>query len=124
MAIAVDVVYQGGTAKTWGCAGPTVRVPVNSGFGASPVGLVTATDLKHHRWHYLRRRGATQIWAMGAGTQIIMLAGGWESPPMAKGALSRSTPGGSWSTRTNQYRYVEQTGTDSSMETGHQKCGG
>ena len=48
------------------------------------VALVVGTGLEHHRWHCLRRGGATQLWASGALNQIIMLAGGWESPSMAR----------------------------------------
>ena len=46
--------------------------------------LVAGTELEHHRWHCLRRGGATQLWASGAQNQIIMLAGGWESPLVAR----------------------------------------
>ena len=48
------------------------------------VALVVGSELEHHRWHSLRRGGATQLWASGARKQIVMLAGGWESPLVAR----------------------------------------
>ena len=41
------------------------------------VALVAGMDLEHHRWHCLRRGGATQLWASGVRNQIVMLVGGW-----------------------------------------------
>ena len=49
------------------------------------VGLISGTDLEHHRWHCLKRGGATQLWVARARNQIIMPAGGWESPSVARG---------------------------------------
>ena len=48
------------------------------------VALVAGSELEHYRWHCLRRGGATQLWASGARNQIVMLAGGWESPSVAR----------------------------------------
>ena len=42
------------------------------------VALVVGSELKHYRWHCLRRGGATQLWASGACNQIVMLVGRWE----------------------------------------------
>ena len=48
------------------------------------VAHVAGTELEHYRWHCLRRGGATQLWASGARNQIFMLAGGRESPSVAR----------------------------------------
>ena len=48
------------------------------------VTLVAGSELEHYRLHYLRRGGATQLWASGARNQIVLLAGGWESPSVAR----------------------------------------
>ena len=48
------------------------------------VAFVAGSELKHYRWHCLRRGGATQLWASGARNQIVMLAGGFQSPSVAR----------------------------------------
>ena len=46
--------------------------------------LVASMELEHYKWHCLLTGGATQLWASRAQNQIIMLASGWESPPVAR----------------------------------------
>ena len=47
------------------------------------VSMVTGTPMQHLRWHALRRGGAAELWASGARGPILMLAGGWQTAPVA-----------------------------------------
>ena len=48
------------------------------------VALVAGSKLEHYKWHRLWRGGATQLWALSARNQIVMLARGWESPSVGR----------------------------------------
>ena len=86
MAVTVDALHQGRASKMWSGGRPPAWLPVTRRFGRGmgrPRG-VAGSELKHYRWHCLRRGGATQLWASGARNQIVMLAGGWETPSVAR----------------------------------------
>ena len=82
MAVTVDAVHQGKASKMWGGGRPPAWSPAD--LEEAWVALVAGSELEHYRWHYLRREGATQLWASGARNQIVMLASGWESLSVAR----------------------------------------
>ena len=46
--------------------------------------IVGGSDFEGYRWHALRRCGAAVLWFWGARIQMVMLAGGWVTPSVAK----------------------------------------